>query len=716
MPLPEHLNDPARLEKWFFDSIEVDPVPIDDILSTLVEAHIAGESERCEEWAELLQETLLEKKDKHSVLAVLAVRNNWLRDRPEFRNICKDTMARALDDRKGKAYLASIESNGKITTSEYIRRVQVLMGLEEGALCTEKTWGFGVVKRIDDFYKKVSIDFKKKPGHELSFSYAAETLNLIDPDHLLALRHNDSSRLKRMVEDSPGDIVRIALRSYGPMSAPVLQELLTSEVMGVGDWRQFWEHARRELKSDPLIDVPTRRNDPIRLLETAKTYGDEWTHEFQKIRDVSAILAGIEELCRETATLHEQQRKVVAERLNFSIKAVKGSEPDQLVRVTLVASKLGLDGDGLVDTARVADTLLEQKTLKSACSGLPARDVEALLAFLAQHDSERLSLSLIETLFSLPAHVLELAIERLCMLGQEEELSGRVRSVFGIREMVLPLLYYVCNHPEVLENWSLGSTSDLMIQVVEALNKRTGKDRKTIKLIAIKFDDTGWLERILDGMNDRERVDLISRIRSSRGWDESTRRSVMGRMIRIVPELQRALAGGGEEEKKRSLLTSWRSYRERQEQLRELIEVHIPQNSKDIGHARSYGDLRENFEYHSAKDQQALLMRRKAEWEKDLAEVHGTDFPEASISKICMGTGVELERADGTRERYWILGEWDRDEALGVISGRSEMARRLEAASVGDNIQLPGDSEEARSLVIEILPLDEKVRAWISGT
>ena len=189
----------------------------------------------------------------------------------------------------------------------------------------------------------------------------------------------------------------------------------------------------------------------------------------------------------------------------------------------------------------------------------------------------------------------------------------------------------------------------------------------------------------------------------------------MGRMIKIVPELESALSGAVQEEHKRTLLTSWRSYRARQGQLRELVEVHIPQNSKDIGHARSYGDLRENFEYQSAKDQQALLMRRKEEWEKDLTEVHGTDFPGSATDTVGSGTGVELERADGTHQRYWILGEWDRDEALGVISGRSEVAQRLEGAVVDDAVHLPGDADDAKSRVIAILPLDADVRAWING-
>ena len=42
----------------------------------------------------------------------------------------------------------------------------------------DKTWGFGIVKRLDDFYKRVVLDFTAKKNHAMSLEYAAETLKL----------------------------------------------------------------------------------------------------------------------------------------------------------------------------------------------------------------------------------------------------------------------------------------------------------------------------------------------------------------------------------------------------------------------------------------------------------------------------------------------------------------------------------------------------------
>lgn len=279
------------------------------------------------------------------------------------------------------------------------------------------------------------------------------------------------------------------------------------------------------------------------------------------------------------------------------------------------------------------------------------------------------------------------------------------------------MLSYLAEHLPLLEQCSLGTTGDLLNHILLILDRRAGdaESVKHRKLLSAIFDDLAWIEAVLTPMDERSRRDCMRRVRECRGWDESMRRSVMGRIIKIFPDLQAETAATSEAEAPKAKFTSWHSYHERLDQLRELIEVAIPANSKDIGHARSYGDLRENFEYHTAKDQQGLLMRRKADWERDLAEVRGTDFRSVTADVVGMGTGVELTRPDGRREAYWILGEWDRDEALNIISNKSELAQRLEGASVSDQVRMPDDGDTEKSEVSAVKPLSEEVVTWVAG-
>src|SRR5258708_22676815 len=104
----------------------------------------------------------------------------------------------------------------------------------------------------------------------------------------------------------------------------------------------------------------------------------------------------------------------------------------------------------------------------------------------------------------------------------------------------------------------------------------------------------------------------MRRLMSSPAFEELNRRSLMARMIKIHPDLQTMLTGetDGKDE---ALVVSWASLQKRKEEYDELVTKKIPENTKEIDIARSYGDLRENFQFKAAKDIETVLMLRTAE-------------------------------------------------------------------------------------------------------
>ena len=141
------------------------------------------------------------------------------------------------------------------------------------------------------------------------------------------------------------------------------------------------------------------------------------------------------------------------------------------------------------------------------------------------------------------------------------------------------------------------------------------------------------------------------------------------------------------------------------------MTVEIPENSKEIEVARSHGDLRENAEFKYAKERQGLLMAQAAQLAEDLEKVKPTDFSDVPTDEVAMGTGVELAYADGTTETYYILGAWDQDEALSVVSSDTRLAKALLGHRPGDRVALP----EGECEIAAVLPLSAEVRAWVSG-
>ena len=80
---------------------------------------------------------------------------------------------------------------------------------------------------------------------------------------------------------------------------------------------------------------------------------------------------------------------------------------------------------------------------------------------------------------------------------------------------------------------------------------------------------------------------------------------------------------------------------------------------------------------------------------------------------VVAGSTVTIQMSDGAKRTYTILGEWDRDEALEIISCKSRLAEVLEGLACGDKTMVPSDTGEAEAEVVAIDVLSPAVLAWL---
>jgi transcription elongation GreA/GreB family factor len=201
---------------------------------------------------------------------------------------------------------------------------------------------------------------------------------------------------------------------------------------------------------------------------------------------------------------------------------------------------------------------------------------------------------------------------------------------------------------------------------------------------------------------------LVRQIFSSTVFDELDRRSLMARIVKEHPFVQESLVS--KTVKEQPVIVSRASYERRKTELEEIIQKKIPQNSKEIGLARSYGDLRENFEFKAAKDMQKLLMRRRAELENLLSRAQATDFVEVKTEVVSIGTSVTVtDLAANQPHTYHILGAWDSDPARNIISYPAALAQALLNKKIGETIEAAGETSPQKLRIDRI----EKVTADI---
>ncbi|WP_420465730.1 transcription elongation factor GreA [Panacagrimonas sp.] len=143
------------------------------------------------------------------------------------------------------------------------------------------------------------------------------------------------------------------------------------------------------------------------------------------------------------------------------------------------------------------------------------------------------------------------------------------------------------------------------------------------------------------------------------------------------------------------------------EELRVLKSDARPKVIAAIAEARAHGDLRENAEYHAAKEQQGFIEGRIAEIEGKLAAAQVIDVTQMEANgKVIFGTTVRVVDVDTDDEfRYQIVGDDEADSKNGLISYNSPIARALIGKHEGDvaEVAAPGGQRELEILSVEYL-------------
>lgn len=705
-----------EIEEWFLGSLSEQDIPLNRMIDLIREHSVGEDAERSGSWMELLLDELIERGARADAMRVLKARIEQQGGHGASREFCRDYASRIFDDRVGKILVENCGFADGLPPAECLRRLELLSSLDAGVMCYEKTWGFGLVKRVDEFYKKITIDFTKKAGHQMSFAYAAESLALIDDEHLLAVQHSDPDRLTEMVKDRPGELAKLALKSMGEMSPIDLQECLAEYgIVPEEQWKKFWDKARKELGADPLVSISSKRKEPIRLLDSEQSFDSAWFERFAAERDIGGLLAMMEELQAEHGVdgLDDAARDALVNRVSFALKADEGSNPGRLARTIVIAEKLGLEPES-IRRDELLKAFYGKKEFVKALSELPVRFLERFVSMLADFDREQFTAIVLGSLPGMPLAVMNATLDRLTQDGNRQGIIERLRSDFSKRKVAPGPLLWLARQDDILQSDETLTTYNLLVQMLVSLDgSYNGMQLKLRNQVAGLFEQAEWLRQMLDRLDAGQREDILKRVKTQAGVDLSTQRSILAKMIKMYPELEALMAGSEEvvEPARQTSYTSYRSYREKQAQLRKLADEDIPANSKEIGIARSYGDLRENAEYETARQNQALLMKRKAEFEQDLARVQATDFNDFPTNAAGMGTCVSLEGPAGDTKSFNILGEWDSDEQLNIISSRSKLAEVLSGCSKGDELELPGREGEYK--VISVTGLSDDVKAWI---
>jgi transcription elongation factor GreA len=143
------------------------------------------------------------------------------------------------------------------------------------------------------------------------------------------------------------------------------------------------------------------------------------------------------------------------------------------------------------------------------------------------------------------------------------------------------------------------------------------------------------------------------------------------------------------------------------EELKQLKTVERPKVVDAIATARAHGDLKENAEYHAAKEQQGLMEARIRDIEAKLSNAQIIDVTQLTpTGRVVFGSTISVIDVDGGKEgRYQIVGEDEADIKSGLMSVSSPIARALIGKQEGDTVEVvtPGGTRTYEIVEVEYI-------------
>ena len=583
-----------------------------------------------------------------------------------------------------------------------------LEAMTEGASCIHRSWGLGKITGFDSDRGMLLIDFEEgeRKSHAMDPIFCLGKIEVLEEDHIISRHRTSPEEIDLMAKKMPVDlIIEILTKFEDGCAANRDIERILGFLFGPAKGKKWWTATKKLLVKDPRVAVPNKKTEPYVLRDEPVKPEQEILQDFfdeKRSKHKIALAEKLFDLASEKEDLQADLPQVLEDLTNAILEARNLSESDRLYGIWVrnnLARDVEEDVEKLEPTS--ASILHEcEDDLPRLANQLPTKfhgrfldlvtrvypdNWKTVIVNLLQHTSVKFSGECAH--FLIDREESKLLIKSLSTCLDEQTLKAPVLLwMLKFRELV--------KFKEILKGLI---NPRLLTAVFSAIDYESLQNATTrrIPLAEILSDDRELLPDILSKGSAENAQDLAQALLLNPGFEDLSKRSLLARFIKMFPDIQSLIDGSANSDSSNratvtddSLIVSQPSYDEKLADLDELTKVKIPENSLAIEAAREHGDLRENAEYHMAKDEQKFLLARQSELQADIMRAKPTDFSDAPTDSIGIGSIVELEdQSDSKSQTYTVLGAWDSDPENNVLSYLTPLGQMLLGKKISDIVE-----------------------------
>jgi transcription elongation GreA/GreB family factor len=552
-------------------------------------------------------------------------------------------------------------------TWKKVAQLRTLLSYDRGTIVRMEDRGVGEITDVNITLEKLRVDLAGKGEITVGFGAAAKVLEVLPPDHFLFRKVRMPDELRDISSEDPPRALQLLLESMAtPLSAGAVRDAF-SGLVDESAWSSWWSSA----KGHPQVITSGKGARQTYTWAASKGQASEETLRLFESSDLNGQL----EIMRREAKRDSGAVSEMADRLRRRAAEVADSRPAEAFTI-----------------AETLESVFDDETDHLASAEL-LRASDAPLELVASLEDKALRRRSVDLVREVRPDWIEIFRKLLERETEPRILSAIASSLAGKSPDQLEAAFdEIVAHPRrkaaafvwLAENLSSfpsleGRNPLRLMQLILAAEhaREFAPFRSRLTKLVESSDTLPHLIARLDPEQARRAEDLLQRA----PYEEYVRQPLINALHLRFPDLARATSD--------VLYALPASIDGRRRELKELLDKEIPENRRAIEEARALGDLRENFEYKSARQRHEYLSARATKMESELRRVRAIDLDRIDVSEVRIGTIVTLGTADDLR-RLTILGPWESDPESGVVSYESESAQRLLGLAVGDQIEDAG--------------------------
>jgi transcription elongation GreA/GreB family factor len=554
-------------------------------------------------------------------------------------------------------------------TWEKVERLEALLALDVGAIVWMDGKGAGRVCEVNLGLESFKVDFERQTGVAVGFRAAGKLLRALPPGHFLRRKLEEPEAMLALRDQDPAELLHSVLQSHErPLTAGEIKEVLFG-IVADSKWTSWWGAAR---KHEQVLASGSGARQTYTWAETGGHATETLWQRFDKA-DIATKL----DLWRKHAARDAASKERMAAALLVLGQQESSRRPGLAYEIWCALERAGV---APVDAPWSPEALLLGKDPRATVLGVGDRalrdrayrlvrdkrpDWQQLFGeFLVREDDSRGLSYLVGELRAAASPELERFLDSTVAQPRKAPAAFTWLAERAAEETAL------------LERNPLRLLQQLLAALVadELLPYRV----RLRKLV----ESGGTLPRLLPKLAAEQAPQAYEAIQRAPGIEAFDRQPLLTALELRFPALR--------PQQEMPLYATAESITARHEELTLLLETEIPRNRKAIEEARAMGDLRENFEYKSARQRHEYLAARAAALDRDLRRVRPLDPAKIEPTEVRIGTRITLRADDGKERLLTILGPWESKPEHGVLSYESEVAHALLGKKSGDEVTVEG--------------------------